>query len=326
MKKKERFIIFSPYFGKLPINFKLWVNSCSFNKDFKFVVFTDDNIDLSLPTNVEIINISFNDFCDKIQKKFDFKLALNTPYKLCDFKPVFGYIFSDIIDGYDYWGHCDLDLIFGNLSKFLPTNLLEFDKISYLGHFCMYKNKKRVNEIFKKTPQNTISYIDILSNDQHFGFDEIGDYCINNILKENELKIYNYNRNVADISCKRKKMTITKYDGKNFSNDRKEKIFVFDNGIIKSFDVKKLCYDSEYAYVHFQKRKMIDTVKNYNHFIITAKSFLDYQDINSSTVLNLTIDRFIDLSWIKFKVNAIKRRLRRYICIKKIMNSKGDKA
>ena len=55
MRKDYSYVIFSPYFGKLPVNFNLWLNSCSYNKDFYFIVFTDDKTVYNIPNNVEII-------------------------------------------------------------------------------------------------------------------------------------------------------------------------------------------------------------------------------------------------------------------------------
>ena len=55
----------------------------------------------------------------QVQKMFDFPIYLDHPYKLCDYKPAYGYIFPEYTKGYDYWGHCDMtDCIFGNLRKF----------------------------------------------------------------------------------------------------------------------------------------------------------------------------------------------------------------
>src|SRR5947207_1808436 len=33
----------------------------------------------------------------------------------CDFRPVYGDLFLDRYDGYDWWGWCDLDMLFGDL-------------------------------------------------------------------------------------------------------------------------------------------------------------------------------------------------------------------
>ena len=46
-------------------------------------------------------------------------------------KPMFGYVFQDYIDEYSHWAWADMDLIFGNLTKFLGRPLAEgYDIIS----------------------------------------------------------------------------------------------------------------------------------------------------------------------------------------------------
>ena len=43
---------------------------------------------------------------------------------------MFGHIFSDYLVGYDFWGYGDIDLIYGNISKFITRDMLEqFDCI-----------------------------------------------------------------------------------------------------------------------------------------------------------------------------------------------------
>ena len=318
---KKEYIIFSPYFGKLPSNFNLWLKSCSYNKEFNFVVFTDDNTKFNIPNNVKIIYMTFKDFKEIVQKNFNFNITLNSPYKLCDYKPLYGYIFSDMINGYKYWGYCDIDLIFGNISKFLPDK--NYDKISYLGHFCLYKNTKRINEMFKNTIQGTLSYVDILTNNQHFGFDEIGSYGINNIFKFNSLSIYNYSVNVADVDCRKEKMYVITFENGVFKRDRKERIFIFDKGKLFSYNLDNDTVDNEYAYVHFQKRKMDNTVSNYDKFIIKYNGFVDY-DEPISCIDDLTNKKIIEFKSIKFKFCGIKRRIKRFMVIRKIIKNKGD--
>lgn len=320
-----KYVVFSPYFGKLPDNFNLWLKSCLYNAEIKFIVFTDDNRQWDKPINVEIIKISFEDFKEKIQKKFDFKISLDTPYKLCDFKPTYGYAFPEYIEGKSYWGYCDLDIIFGNLLKFLPIN--EYDKISYLGHFCLYKNNPQINSMFKKTPLNTISYIDILSNPHHFGFDEIGNYGINSIFKNNNLNIFNYEVNVADINCRKTQMNIIKYENEKFEKENINKIFIFEQGKIYSINYyknkKKL---QEYAYIHLQKRKMKNFVKNEDEFLIVYNAFIDFEELTREKFNSyLPVNTIIERNKIYFLARAIKNRFIRFNEIKKILRKKNKK-
>ena len=118
------------YFGKLPNYFNLWLTSCKYNNTINFLLFTDDKTKYDYPNNVRVIYTTFEEIRNQIQSKFDFRITLEKPYKLCDFKPAYGYIFNKYLKGYDFWGHCDLDVIFGNLRKFLPEEILkEYDKI-----------------------------------------------------------------------------------------------------------------------------------------------------------------------------------------------------
>ena len=52
MQTKVAFIV--PYFGRFPSNFQLWLNSCAWNTDFYWLVFTDDRTCYNYPKNVSI--------------------------------------------------------------------------------------------------------------------------------------------------------------------------------------------------------------------------------------------------------------------------------
>lgn len=318
-----RYVVFSPYFGKLPNTFNLWLKSCEYNKNFKFIVFTDDKNSYVLPDNVIIIQMTFNSFKEKLQKKFDFSLGLNTPYKLCDFKPTYGYALDEYLNNCEYWGHCDLDMIFGDLEKFLPNK--QYDKISTLGHLCLYRNCKTINKAFMLKGDSSIDYKDILGNDLHFGFDEIGDYGINKIFEINKLSVYNYEENVADISILNENMTITiKKDGK-FHRSFGDRIFSFENGKILSHTLEDdKIKIQEFAYIHIKKRKMhIDESIDYCKFIITYKEYKKYEVITKEIIMtNQPPKRMINKYWIKSKLGSIKVRMNRRLKIRQIIKEK----
>lgn len=105
------------YFGKLPNYFELWLESCKYNETINFLLFTDDKTEYDYPDNVTVIYTSFENIKSQIQSKFDFKISLERPYKLCDYRPAYGYIFNEYLKEYDFWGHCDLDVIFRKSKK-----------------------------------------------------------------------------------------------------------------------------------------------------------------------------------------------------------------
>ena len=57
MQTKVAFIV--PYFGRFPRNFQLWLNSCAWNSDFYWLVFTDDRTCYNYPKNVSITYLTF---------------------------------------------------------------------------------------------------------------------------------------------------------------------------------------------------------------------------------------------------------------------------
>ena len=118
-------VLIIPYFGKLPNYFEIFLKTVEFNKDINFLIYTDDRTNYKYPSNVEVVYTTFQKFREIVQKNFDFEIALSSPYKLCDYKPAYGDILKDKIKKYDYWGHCDIDLAFGNKRKFITDDILK---------------------------------------------------------------------------------------------------------------------------------------------------------------------------------------------------------
>ena len=136
----KKIIIVCCYFGQKRKDYKTWLKSCEYNSNIDWLIFSDSDWG-NTPPNVKIIKKTFNEIKEKIQSKFEFKITLNTPYKLCDYKPAYGYIFEEYIEEYDFWGYCDFDMIFGDIRKFLTDEILQqYDKIFKLGHLSLYKN------------------------------------------------------------------------------------------------------------------------------------------------------------------------------------------
>lgn len=138
------------YFGRLNNYFGLWLHSAGYNKEFNFWLFTDDESveQYDCPENVNIVFMKFDDIRDKVSTILNYKFVLHNPYKLCDYKPLYGQIFKQYIESYDFWGHCDLDIIWGNLGKYITDDILEkYDRIYRSGHLCFYRNCEHMNNI-----------------------------------------------------------------------------------------------------------------------------------------------------------------------------------
>lgn len=96
---RNRVIIIACYFGRLPNYFQLWLNSCRVNRDFHWLLFTDDETNYSYPDNVQREIYSFGEMSRLVQKKCGFQTALDAPYKICDFKGLYGFIFQEYLGG-----------------------------------------------------------------------------------------------------------------------------------------------------------------------------------------------------------------------------------
>ncbi|MDM8303801.1 DUF6625 family protein [Limosilactobacillus vaginalis] len=278
-----------PYFGQFNNYFQLFLNSCKYNQDYDWLIITDCKTEqYSFPKNVHVVHLSFNDLVKKIQSKFQFKVDIPRPYKFCDLKPMYGYLFQEYIGSdYLFWGHCDIDLIFGKISDFLTKDdLYKYDKIGKLGHFTMYRNCKEINEAFKLPLDGNKRYVDILTNPENFSFDEEHHKSINNIFE-------NYHYSIMPESFEAGLYTKTSNFRLNFLNNdwtysiekKKKNIFIWNRGKLERFilDYGKI-EKQEYLYIHFQSRKM--KVKNTNNtiFKIIPNSFddLEFSNISSS--------------------------------------------
>ena len=113
-----------PYFGRFNNYFQLFLNSCKYNTDCDWIIFTDDKRNFNYPDNVSVYYCSFDRIQNLFRSKFDFEIRIERPYKLCDFRPAYGYIFEEYLKGYKYWGYCDVDLIWGNIKHFINATLL----------------------------------------------------------------------------------------------------------------------------------------------------------------------------------------------------------
>jgi hypothetical protein len=167
--------IIIPYFGKLPWYFNYFIHSCKYNLSVHFFIITDDiSFDKKVSANIFIIHKSFVEVQHIISKKMQMDVAFEYAYKLCDFKPTYGFIFSDLVEGYDFWGYGDIDMIFGSIRNFITDEIMnEYDVISlrhdYLtGNFCLFRNKEKVNKLF----MHSKDYKLVFGSAEHYCFDE----------------------------------------------------------------------------------------------------------------------------------------------------------
>ena len=88
--------IIMPYFGKWPKWMSFFLKSCETNKDFNWILYTDCGKPEFLPDNVKIIDATLEGFNDLASTKLGMEIQIKSSYKLCELKPAYGIIFSDL--------------------------------------------------------------------------------------------------------------------------------------------------------------------------------------------------------------------------------------
>lgn len=164
------------YFGAWPWYFPYFLKSCASNPDIQFFLVTDNDKDCGciIPENVVIVKSNLASVKQQFDEKLNITTAIADAYKLCDVKPAYGLVFNHLIKGFDFWGHCDIDIVWGRIMNFMTPELLEnFDLITgrhdfLSGTFTLFRNCNEMNELFMQSH----SYPEVFTNPNHLCFDE----------------------------------------------------------------------------------------------------------------------------------------------------------
>ena len=266
-----------PYFGVFPNYFNLWLQSARKNKKFDFLIFTDNSMYKTVD-NIKFIDMTFDRFKQILQNKVEFKICLNDPYKICDYRPMFGEALHKYLKKYIFWGFCDVDLIFGKLSNFITPEILNnYEKNCQLGHFTLLKNNEKCNSLWKIKHHipSAYRYDEAFKTPYPCHFDETDG--LTQISKSVGIKTYN-KMNFADID--RKKLNFYPLD---YKINECANLFYWNKGNLEYFyleanKIKKI----DFAYAHFQKRKMEISFNlrnsNISSYVIVPNKFVKTND------------------------------------------------
>lgn len=163
------------WYGPYPWYFPYFIDSCRYNPTVDFIIITENTeLIFNKSDNVIIINKTIEELKSGFSEKLGFSVCIDYPYKLCDFKPAYGFLFPEIISKYDYWGQSDLDIVFGDIRGFITDEMLNvYDFISVrhdytTGCFALYKNSEKMNKFFMRSKDYKL----VFTNSEHFCFDE----------------------------------------------------------------------------------------------------------------------------------------------------------
>lgn len=71
-----------------------------------------------------------------------------------DFRHSFGLLYQDKLDGYDFWGHTDFDMVYGRVERWVTDAFLDnvdihSNHVDYIsGPWTLYRNTPVINSLF----------------------------------------------------------------------------------------------------------------------------------------------------------------------------------
>lgn len=170
-----RISILVPYYGRLPKWFPLFLQSAAHNERVHFFLITEEKVSLPLPSNISQVQVPLAEIERRVRNMVSSDFRISYPYKLVDVKPFYGVIFEDLLRDSQFWGYCDLDIVFGDLSPLLTSGRLQeadffsADAGPVVGSFCLYRNIRRMNSFAQSAPE----YIQRLNSSEYESLDEI---------------------------------------------------------------------------------------------------------------------------------------------------------
>lgn len=266
-------VLIYPYFGALPVQYSMWRASALENSSIHFLIFTDT--DIVSEKNFQVIKCSFSEFQQLIQSAFNFSIVLDRPYKLCEYKPAYGYALQDYIKDYDYWGFGDLDLVYGDIRSFLTDNVLDKYKMFLgWGHLTLYRNDEDTNTFFMKKIDGYQYYKDAFTTSSITFFDEYDHKGTAD--KWKDVRSEDCWLEIPFDNASKPKQS---FHFNSLTRGWKNVVFEYDKGKLYMVKVNKgQIVRKESLYAHFQHRGfMKDKVTNgYSHFLVTPTSIIDY--------------------------------------------------
>ena len=250
-----------PYYGTLPNYFQVFLNSCGANPEYDWLLFTDDHTEFDYPDNVHVHYGTFAEMQDLVASRFDFPVALKAPYKLCDLRPMYGYVFQEYLKDYRFWGYCDCDLIFGRLSHFITEEMLNnYDKIFVVGHLSLMRNTEENNKRFMLDLDGKPLYRTVLESTRAFTFDE--SYLptnINRIFTSHGFPIFTQDLS-GNTYAKSSIFQLTHFDsnlGVFLTEQPLRAVYTWDHGVLSRSYLRLGEFATrELMYMHFQRRHM----------------------------------------------------------------------
>ena len=336
-------LVIHPYFGKFPEMFPFWLESCKLNKDVDFLIVTDQHI-ASPASNIRVWNTTLPEIKKRAEDILKLPVWLEQPYKLCDFRPLFGQIFVEYACKYDFWGYCDCDLVFGNIRAFLTEDVLShYDYIMGWGHFHIQRTKDPKFENVWKTARGLwrdVNWKGVFQSDKNEWFDELpygvsGRYY--ELYPDRCWMGYKDNQACYESPASSSLTFCSLFNSyrlwktwKGYQNHldrlpflmrgpqgdlhsiiyRKNGIDLFSIGINEDGNIEK----RSILYAHFYKRRLSVKTQNNVQYIIRPNAFINDRKLNKWLISFHSHHPNVYWSYIKYRTNRKLNNIKKQIC------------
>ena len=117
--------IVNTYFGSPPPWLPAFFRSCQTNADVQWLMYAD--FEVPTPPNVSIRRMDLREFSRRASEVVGTTIEIQPSLvrKICDFKPLYGLMFADDLRGFDWWAYSDIDVIWGDVRRFVRDELLQ---------------------------------------------------------------------------------------------------------------------------------------------------------------------------------------------------------
>jgi len=266
--------------GIWPLELPAFLVSCAKNPTVDWKIVTNLEIPKNLPPNVHFIKIELEEMFDRFKAKVGIDLPFTNLKKMGDVKATYGIIFDDIFKGYDFWGLCDMDIVWGDIRKFVTEEMLEkYDIISsregwMSGHFTLYRNVPGISDICRYVPD----FVNTFNQTRYRSLDEVQ---LTNFLKTRNI----VKQNGEPLQVLMKKLQHDAGETTPGQSDPESKeVWEWDSGRVyriskNNGDLEKEKLESMYVHLIHWKFVMnevaIDHSKEVNRMIITKENIVE---------------------------------------------------
>lgn len=155
-----RKLLITQWFGDLPDWYPLWLANVGSLSRYGYDVLIDTDLEGVRRRVQNLLGVEFP--------------GVEGGTKMHDLRPALGVLYEEEIAGYDFYGHTDLDCVYGRVGEWLPDAVLgELDvhsnhDVYMCGPWSLYRNERDVRELFLDVPD----WRDLVADEETSGWVE----------------------------------------------------------------------------------------------------------------------------------------------------------